>query len=199
MMKSVRYKITKNFSGSVRTLELFCVRYDFRTVNCLVILLLKNRSARNIISEKSGFVNFYFAEKGKHPFTASNPNEKIFLHFTHFDTYSDTAGGDDGGNTETCYKSDYVQIYETLRPGLDIPKYCGTKAPPLYISGGNTVRVLFDAEWGGQNVQRTGFFATYTTSGDNCGDNYWSKSGSFMSPRYAEGTYSYGFRFIFLR
>lgn len=121
---------------------------------------------------------------------AADPSEKIFVHFTHFDTYSDTAGGSDGGNTDTCYKSDYVQIYETLRPNLDSPKYCGTTAPPLYISGGNTVRVLFDAEWGGQNVQRTGFFATFTTSNDVCGGEYWSESGSFLSPRYAEGTYS---------
>jgi hypothetical protein len=52
------------------------------------------------------------------------------------------------------------------------------------------VRILFDAEWGGQNVQRTGFFATFTTSNEVCGGDFWSQSGTFLSPKYTEGQYS---------
>lgn len=46
--------------------------------------------------------------------------------------------------------------------------------------------MLFDAEWGGKDVQRTGFFATFTTSDDHCGGDYWSESGQFSSPGFSK-------------
>ena len=60
----------------------------------------------------------------------------------------------------------------------------------IYYSGGDSAHVLFDAEWGGKDVQRTGFFATFTTSDDHCGGDYWSESGQFSSPGFSKtGSY----------
>ena len=65
---------------------------------------------------------------------SKNPEDKIVIHFTHFDTYVDTAGGSEGGDSKTCYKSDYVQIFEKNRPELNDPKYCGTSPPPIRVT-----------------------------------------------------------------
>ena len=117
---------------------------------------------------------------------AANTANKIFVEFTHFDTYVETKPGDPW---ENCAKGHFVQIYESLHPTPDIPKYCGKTAPPLYISHGSQVRVLFDGTYGSENKGRTGFMASYTTSGENCGGEIWSAEGNFMTPMYTEGKY----------
>ena len=125
---------------------------------------------------------------------AANTAEKIFIDFTHFDLYVETKPGEPW---ENCANAHYLQIYESLHPSVNTPKYCGTTTPPLYVSHGSQVRVLFDATYGGENKGRTGFMATYTTSGDNCGGEFWSAEGNFMTPKYTEGSYPrHGFIFI---
>lgn len=111
-------------------------------------------------------------------------DEKIFLHFTHFDTYVDPQ------DPRNCDKGHYVQVYEGSVPDQsNDKKYCGTMAPPLYVSRGNQIKVLFDAEIDDQDHQRSGFYATYNLGSETCGGTLWGLEGEFMPPGYSAGKY----------
>jgi hypothetical protein len=105
--------------------------------------------------------------------------DKILLTFSHLDTFVDPLTG----NSETCVQSDFIQVYEG-----DISdqtkKYCGQAVPLPFLSNGNQLKVYFDGRRSTINTQRHGFFATYTTTTDQCGGEYWSSEGYFSSPGY---------------
>lgn len=64
---------------------------------------------------------------------AQNTAEKILLEFSHFDLY-------DGAHTSECKNAHFVQIYEGLHPTVKTQKYCGSNAPPPYVSSGSQLR-----------------------------------------------------------
>ena len=79
---------------------------------------------------------------------AKNSGEKVFLEFTHFDLYFETKPGE---SWTDCSKAHFVQIFESLHPAANTPKYCGSEAPDSYASSGDTIRLIFDASYGGEN------------------------------------------------
>lgn len=111
-------------------------------------------------------------------------NDKIYIEFTHFDTYADPDESWDCAN-----RGHYVQIYEGSYPKEFENLYCGSEMPDLYISKGNQVTVVFDSQNGPENAERTGFQAIYTAGQESCGSVHQNWHGSIQSPGYSSGAY----------
>ncbi|CAK9795155.1 Cubn [Anthophora quadrimaculata] len=83
-------------------------------------------------------------------------------------------------------RHDYVKIYETEIADKDvIGTFCGSKLPPILMTQGNTMNVVFHSD---TSINREGFIATYIfiDATKACGGHFIKKNGVIRSPNYPE-------------
>lgn len=88
------------------------------------------------------------------------PFHRIILNFTHFDIE-----GSKYRWQECSYDS--VRVYSKIRKNVinDFGTFCGTRIPKIIMSEKNHIRLEFKSD---QTIQRSGFFAKFSTELDEC-------------------------------
>ncbi|XP_018577861.1 cubilin-like [Anoplophora glabripennis] len=91
---------------------------------------------------------------------------------------------------EQSYECSYdnVQIFDNnteLGMGGLIGKYCGSNLPPILMSSGNIMTIVFVTD---VTIHMDGFLATYTFMSDSniCGGNYYTSAGVIKTPNYPD-------------